>query len=82
MSTVSYKGFSINASPHQHPDSMEWNINICIIRDKGFQVAERNFHAANTYKTKEEAILHCIEFGRRIIDGEIDKFQEGLPGFL
>ena len=28
----------------------------------------RNFSASNSYKTREEAIAHCFQFGKQIID--------------
>jgi hypothetical protein len=74
ISTVSYKGFSITADPHQHPDSKEWNINISIGRNTGAHVGNKPFSTGDFFKTKEEAIQQCIGFGRRIIDGEFDNF--------
>lgn len=71
MKAVPYKGYVIEATPYQLSDSMEWTINIYIRRDTGEQITFRNFSATNTFKTKDEAIQHCIDFGRRIIDGEI-----------
>jgi hypothetical protein len=65
-----YKGYIIGASPYQLADSGEFTINISIRRDTGSAVKKRRFHAANTFKTKKEAIDQCIDFGRRIIDGE------------
>lgn len=67
-----YKGYIIEAAPYQLSNSMEWTINICIRRDTGDHISKKNFSVANTFKTKEEAIQHCIDFGRWIIDGEIE----------
>lgn len=72
MSTVTYKGYIIEAAPYQLSNSMEWTIGIYIRRDTGDKITSRNFSAANTFKTKEEAIQHCIDFGKRVIDGEIE----------
>lgn len=71
MKKVPYKGYVIEATPYQLSDSMVWTINIYIRFDMEEQITFRNFSAANTFKTKDEAIQHCIDFGRRIIDGEI-----------
>jgi hypothetical protein len=30
------------------------------------------FSASNTFKTKEEAIAHCYNFGKEIIDGKYE----------
>lgn len=72
MNTVPYKGYVIEAVPYQLSESREWTINIYIRRDTGDQISFKNFSAANTFETKEEAIQHCINFGYRIIDGEIE----------
>ncbi len=70
IDSVPYKGYLIQAAPYQLADSGEWTINISIWHDTGSAVNIRNFSAANTFKTKEEAVQHCINFGRQIIDGK------------
>ena len=72
MDSVSYKGYLIQAAPYQLADSGEWTINISIWHDTGSAINIRNFSAANTFKTKEEAFQHCINFGRQIIDGKFE----------
>lgn len=67
-----YKGYVIEAAPYQLSNSREWIIKICIQHNIGDKIISRNFSAANTFKTKEEATQHCIDFGKRIIDGEIE----------
>ena len=67
-----YKGYLIRAAPYRLADSGEFTVNISISHDTGNAVNIRNFSASNTFKTKEEAIYHCIEFGRQIIDGKFD----------
>lgn len=70
MNEVWYKGYKIMPATLQLVESSEWTINLSIGKDKGYEWAERQFSAANTYKTKEEAISHCINFGKQIIDGQ------------
>lgn len=70
MDVVAYKEFEIKASPHQLAESGEWSLNIYITHHKGGETLEKNFSAANTFKTREEAISHCYNFGRQIIDGQ------------
>lgn len=72
MDSVPYKGYLIQAAPYQLADSSEWTINISIWHDTGTAINIHNFSAANTFKTKEEAIQHCINFGRQIIDGKFE----------
>ncbi len=69
MAAVPYKQFTIRPAPHQLADSLEWQINVYIVRHTGDKTVERNFSAANTFKTEDEAIAHCIDFARQIIDG-------------
>ena len=72
MDSAPYKGYLVQAEPYQLADSGEWTINISIRHDTGSAVNIRNFSAANTFKTKKEAIQHCINFGRQIIDGKFE----------
>jgi hypothetical protein len=67
-----YKGYLIQAAPYQLAESGEFTIDIYILHDSGDPIRKRKFSAANTFKTKQEAIQHCIEFGRQIIDGKIE----------
>lgn len=71
MDVVTYKEFEIKASPHNMAESSEWSLNIYIIHHKGGETLERNFSAADTFKTRDEAISHCHKFGRQIIDGQV-----------
>ncbi len=70
MDSAPYKGYLIRAAPYRLADSGEFTINISILHDTGDAINIRNFSAPNTFKTEQEAIYHCIEFGRHIIDGE------------
>jgi hypothetical protein len=72
MNSAPYKGYLIRAAPYRLADSGEFTININIWNDTGDAFNIRNFGAGNTFKTEQEAIHHCIEFGRQIIDGKIE----------
>ena len=41
-----------------------------IEKDNGNEIKQRKFTAGNRFKTKNEAIQHCLNFGMQIIDGE------------
>lgn len=71
MDRVQYKGYVIEAAPHQLADDNRWTVNVNIERhdDKGVDV--RPFSASNTFETREEAIQHCLNFGRQIVDGQV-----------
>jgi hypothetical protein len=70
MDEIWYKGYKIMPATVQLVESGEWTIALYIGLDKGSEWVERYFSAANKYKTKKEAISHCINFGKQIIDGE------------
>ena len=70
MDTITYKGFEIKPTPMQLRDSGKWTMDLAILRHRGNRVTERQFSAGNTFETKEEAILHCFNFGKQIIDGK------------
>ncbi len=69
--TVPYKGYEIRATPLQLPESGEWTLDIEIVRHTGDAVNLRPFSARNKFPTREEAIVRCFAFGRRIIDGKV-----------
>ena len=67
---VRYRGYVIHASPWQLAESEEWTIDLTISKDHGHAHAEKQFSANNTFKSEEEAVNRCIDFGKQIIDGE------------
>lgn len=67
-----YKGYEIRPTPEFLTESEEWSSNLHILIHKENEVVDRQFSAADTYKSKEEAIEHCINFGRQIIDGNVN----------
>ena len=70
MDVLSYKGYEIHAAPYQLADTGEWTINIHISRDHGNEIRSRQFSAGNRFETRDEAVAHCLDFGRQIIDGK------------
>lgn len=70
MDSTHYKGYEINAVPDQLADSEEWTVNIVILKHRSDQVASRQFNASNMFKTRQEAIQHCFNYGQQIIDGK------------
>ena len=72
MDNISYKGFLIEATPYQLAESGEWAMQVNIWRDRGTHKNGKPFYAKNTFKTKEEAIPHCLAMGRQIIDSTIE----------
>lgn len=50
---------------------MQWTLAITIYWERNGLVSMRPFSAEHTYQTEEDADLHGITFGRRIIDGTV-----------
>ena len=69
MSQIQYKGYTINANPEQLTETNRWTVNISIEKHHGDRVTDKPFSASNTFASKEEAIEHCLNFGKQIIDG-------------
>ena len=70
MIEVPYKEFIIEPTPDQLVDSGKWTMQVYIRHDTGDSIKIKPFYANNTFETKEEAIQHCIEFAKQIIDGK------------
>ena len=78
--SIIYKGYEIRAAPHLLDAPRRWSVDVDIIRDAGRTVREQHYSAANTFLSEEEAVAHCLEFGRRIIDGEVPEIPRSeLP---
>ena len=71
MERVQYRDYVIEANPHELHDDGRWSMDIVLERHDGSGIEVRPYTGANTFATKEEAIRHCINFGRQIIDGQI-----------
>ena len=76
---IKYKGYEIYARPQELQEG-GWNTNIEIVRDAEGQRHIKPYLASNKFPTEEEAIASCLEYGRRIIDGEVPEIpQSKLP---
>ena len=74
MDTINYKGYQIRAIPYQLAESGRWTINIDVAVERGGETKWRKFSTGNTFETKQEAIQHCFNFGRQIIDGQVSEY--------
>ncbi len=71
MNGASYKGFLIR--PASLPLATgEWSLEVHIEKHRDDSVTNRKFFANDTFKTEEEAVKHCINFGKLIIDGKAE----------
>lgn len=71
MADANYKGYDIIARPRQLAEDLRWTTNINIARWVNGEYRSDNFFANDTFETRDEATAACIQFGRRIIDGEV-----------
>ena len=72
MRQIGYKGYLINLTTRKLADSGEWTSDITIAVRKTAATIEKRFSREETYSSEEEAVSACIEFGKRIIDGQIE----------
>ena len=72
METARYKEFEIQAVPYKLLEPEEWTIKVLIVKHTGDAQVTRPFSASNSFPTEEEAVQRCFEFGKRIIDGEVE----------
>jgi hypothetical protein len=81
MNEVQYKGYVIILTPFQLQESDEWTLDLIISKHRSSSVPEAKFLPSNRFKTKAEAIEHCLIFGRKVIDGEIRHSDPRCPYF-
>ena len=66
---VSYKGYQIMVMSFQLIRSGEWEFKVIIFgKDGNFS---KDFLGPHTFKSEEEALQGCLEYGKRIVDGEV-----------
>jgi len=70
--TVEYQGYTIQSSPEYDTNWKKWRFRVFIAVDdlRGVQTGE--FSADVLYRTEQEADLHGIIFGQRLIDGKLE----------
>lgn len=68
---ATYKGYIILPAPRPLADSGLWNVNVYISWSTKYGAVTRQFFTADTYRTEQEAIAHCMTYGQQIIDGKI-----------
>jgi len=66
-----YEGYVIQASPYQLAEGGRWSTHLEISRVDGDLLTTMPYSAGNTHDSEEDAIKHSLNFGRKIIDGEV-----------
>lgn len=70
--TVEYRGCTIQSVPCRIGDSQKWELHIVISVNDIRDVRTREFSSDAVYATEQEAEIHGIAFGQRIIDGKVE----------
>ena len=66
-----YLGFRIVPHPLKLVEG-GFNCQIFIEKHSGSEITSRKFSASNTFATRDEALRRCVEFGVRVIDGDVE----------
>lgn len=67
---LKYKGYVITADPYQAEESGKWTFHVRIARfSRG--IKSKDFFSEETYETEEEALNGCLDFGKKVIDGDV-----------
>jgi len=70
--TVEHEGYTIQSTPQYQVDREKWRLRIFISLDDHRGVQTREFSAEVLYATEQEADIHGIAFGQRLIDGKVE----------
>ncbi len=70
--TLEYQGYTIQSAPDHLADGEKWRLRIFISVDDHQGVKAREFSADVVYATEQEADIHGIAFGQRLIDGKVE----------
>jgi hypothetical protein len=69
--TVEYQGYTIQSTPHYETEWKKWRLCIVVSAEDFLGVRTREFSSEILYATEEEADLHGIAFGQRLVDGKL-----------
>jgi len=67
-----YKGYTIESTPHYDATWDKWRLRIFISVQHPRGIQTREFSSEVLYTTEQEADVHGITFGQRVIDGKVD----------
>jgi len=69
--TGTYKSFTIKSFPLQLLGTGQWKTHIAVTWECDGITNRRSFSGDTAHRTQEEAHLHGIALGQRIIDGKV-----------
>lgn len=67
---IEYNGHVIEPTTKRTEKADRWTLEVRITTPDQ-SAGARRCRAPNTYPSKEVAVEHCLEFGRRIVDGKL-----------
>ena len=70
--SLEHQGYTIQSFPHRLANGEKWHLRIFISLDDHRGVKTREFSADVLYATEQEADIHGITFGQRLIDGKVE----------
>lgn len=70
--TIEYQGYIIQSIPQCLKEKEQWRLCILISVEDSRQVRTREFSEDVWYATEQEAHIHGITFGQRVVDGKVD----------
>jgi len=77
-SSIEYNGHVIKPTTRVRGKPAAWTLEVQITpADR--RTGTRRCRATNTYDTEEEAVVKCLAFGRRIVDGELHPRRKRGP---
>jgi hypothetical protein len=68
--SIVYNGYVIQPATRLRHKPEGWTLEVRIT-PAGRRTGTRRCRAPNTYANEELAVSHCLEFGRRIVDGRL-----------
>ncbi len=69
--TVEYQGYTIQSRPQYEATWDKWRLRIFISVEDHQGIQSREFSSEVLYSTEQEADIHGITFGHRLIDGKL-----------
>ena len=70
--TVEYQGYTIQSAPSHLMEDERWRLRVFISVEDNRGVRTREFSSDVLYTTEQEADIHGITFGQRLIDGKVE----------
>jgi hypothetical protein len=66
-----YKHREIHAVPYQLADNLKWTVSASIWTYVGSGISARTYTASMLCDSRDEALVHSVNYGRHLIDGKV-----------